>query len=125
MSFSLVYGSDVVLPIELEISSKQVEDFSQEASKKGRGFQLDTIKELKGRAKIQQAAQKRRVEAKHLSRVFPREFKEKDLVLRKAGEINKDNKLAPHWIGPYRICEVVGRAAYHLETLDGGVIPQT
>jgi len=46
-----------------------VEDFSQEASKKGWGFQLDTIKELKGRAKIQQAAHKWRVQAKHLSRV--------------------------------------------------------
>jgi len=40
-----------------------------------------------------------------LSQEYPSEFKEKYLVLRKAGEINKDSKLAPKWIGPYRESE--------------------
>ena len=39
----------------------------------------------------------------------------KDLVLRKAGEANMDNKLAPRWVDPYQVREVVGRGAYHLD----------
>lgn len=35
------------------------------------------------------------------------------------------SKLEPKWIGPYRVKEVVGKGAYRLETLDGGVIPRT
>jgi len=57
-----------------------------------------------------------------MSRVYPREFKESDLVLRRASEANMDSKLAPKWIRPYRVKEMVGKGAYKLKTLDGGVI---
>jgi len=123
--FSLVYGGDVVLPIELEVPSSRTDHFSEIESEEGRLFQLDTIDELRSKAKLGEAAWKRSIETKHLSKVHAREFREGDLVLRKAEDTEKDNKLASTWIGPYRVREVVGKRTYGLETLDGGGVPRT
>jgi len=123
--FGLVYGGDAVLPIEVEMISMRVEDFSEATSEEGRLYQLDTIEELREKARIRESVQKWRIEAKYLSKVHAKEFKERDLVLRKAGEANINNKLALQWIGPYRIREVLGRGAYKLEALDGGEVPRT
>lgn len=41
--FGLVYGCDAMLPIEVELLSSRVEEFSEKESKEGRCFQLDTI----------------------------------------------------------------------------------
>jgi len=46
-------------------------------------------------------------------------------MLRKAQLIQMDSKLAPKWIGPYRVKEVLGEGAYKLETLEGKEIPRT
>jgi len=63
---------------------------------------------------------KRRTEAKYLSRVELMEFREKEMVLRKSGEANMESKLAPKWIGPYRIREVVRKGAYRLK-MEGSI----
>jgi len=78
------------------------------------------LDEVRSKAKLGEAKRKRKVETRHLSKVHTREFKEGDLVLHKRGEAQKDIKLTSTWVGPYRVREVVGRGAYHLETLDGG-----
>jgi len=68
------------------MTSRRVGDFSERASEEGRLFQLDTINELRNKAKLAKAAWKRKVETKHLSKVYARKFRERDPVLRKAGE---------------------------------------
>ncbi|XP_068483182.1 uncharacterized protein [Phaseolus vulgaris] len=55
--FGLVYGGDVVLPIEIEMISRRVDDYLEKGSKKGRLFQLDTIDELRNKEKIWGATQ--------------------------------------------------------------------
>ena len=69
--FRLVYRSDVVLSIGLEIPSRKVGDFEEQ---KGRLFYLDTIDELRDKEKVKEVALKRRIEAEFLSKVSPREF---------------------------------------------------
>jgi len=100
--FDLVYGGDAILSIEVEMMSRSVENFSEATSDEGRLYRLDTIDELREKARIRESVQKWRIEAKYLSKVHAREFKERDLILRKAGEANMDSKLASRWIGPYR-----------------------
>jgi len=50
--FGLVYGGNAVLPIAIEMMSRRVEDFSEVASEEGRLYQLDTIDELREKARI-------------------------------------------------------------------------
>ncbi|KAL9331438.1 hypothetical protein ACSQ67_001048 [Phaseolus vulgaris] len=63
---------------------------------------------------------KRRTEAKYLSRVELMEFERERDGIEEVGEANMESKLAPKWIGPYRIGEVVGKGAYRLK-MEGSI----
>ena len=56
---------------------------------------------------------------------MPRQFREGDLVMRKAHQYEMENKLSPKWTGLFRITEALGNDAYRLETLEGRAIPRT
>ena len=56
------------------------------------------------------------------SQVRHRDFKVRDLVLRKVTGATGDptqGKLGPNWEGPYRIIAFQRKDTYHLETLSG------
>jgi len=56
------------------------------------------------------------------TKVKPRYFNIRDLVLRKVTTTTKDlaqGKLGPNWEGPYKVIKCYRRGTYHLETLDG------
>ncbi|KAK5837370.1 hypothetical protein PVK06_013180 [Gossypium arboreum] len=104
--FSLVYGMEAVLPIEVEIPSLRVlsEVKLDEAEWiQSRYDQLNLIEEKRLRAiRHGQMYQKRMMRA-YDKRVHPREFHEGDLVLKKILPIQKDfrGKWMPNWEGPY------------------------
>lgn len=123
--FSLVNGTNAVIPVELSVPSRRVEDFREPESQVGRLLHLDMVDELRETIRIREVAAKRMIETKFLSRVNHKGFRKGDLVLRKARENKKDSKLAARWTEPYRVREVLGKGAYCLETLDGGIIPRT
>ena len=81
--------------------------------------------EVREEARLKAEAVKRRIERRYNSKVMPRQFKEGDLVMRKAHQYEMENKLSPKWTGPFRITEALGNGAYRLETLEGGAIPRT
>ena len=86
---------------------------------------LDLLDEVREEARVKAEAIKRRVERKYNSRARPRQFRDGDLVMRKAHLYEMQNKLSPKWTGPFRITEALGNGAYRLETLEGGAIPRT
>ena len=86
---------------------------------------LDLLDEVREEARVKAEAVKRRVECKYNSRIRPRQFKDGDLVMRKAHQYEMENKLSPKWTRPFRITEVLGNGAYRLEMLEGGAIPRT
>jgi len=57
----LVYGTDAVLPIEIEIPTKRVKGFEEHSSKPMRLFQLNTINEFREKARVREATLKMRV----------------------------------------------------------------
>ena len=123
--FSLVYGIDAMIPIEIAENTERVRSFEEELSEQGLRANLNTLEEVQELARILGEAIKRRVERRYKTKVNPRSFQEVNLVLRKAQLVQMDNNLAPKWMRPYRIKEVVGSRAYKLETLDGKEIPRT
>nr|KYP64250.1 Retrotransposable element Tf2 [Cajanus cajan] len=123
--FNLVYGTDAMIPIEIAEPSVRATAFSEEESDQGRRIDLDLIAETRERARINQVAAQRRAAFKYNTKVNPRNFIVGDLVLKRAQITQIKNKLSPKWVGPYKIDDVVGKGAYRLRTLDGGLIPRT
>ena len=123
--FTLVYGTDAMIPIDMMENTGRVRLFDEEISEVGLRANLDVIDEVGDLAQISGEAMKRRLERSYKTKVIPQGFRAQDLVLRKAQLIQMDSKLAPKWIGPYRIKEVLGEGAYKLETLEGKEIPRT
>jgi len=123
--FSLVYGSDAMIPVEIHESSPRFQSFVAEESNGERRVNVDLLDEAREEARIKAEAVKRRVEYQYSSKVKPRQFQVAGLVMRKAHPYELGNKLSPKWTGPFRVTEARGNGSYKLETLEGGAIPCT
>jgi len=111
--------------VEIQESSPRFLNFVSEDSNEERRMNLDLLDEVREEARVKAKAVKRRVERKYNSKIKPRQFRDGDLVMRKAHQYEMENKLSPKWTGPFRITEALGNDAYRLETLEGGAIPRT
>jgi len=123
--FSLVYGSDTMIPVEIQENSLRFQNFVVEESNEERKVNLDLLDEVREEVRIKAEALKRRVEYKYSSKVRPRQFQVINLVMRKAHPYQLENKLSPKWIGPFRVTKALRNGAYRLETPEGGAIPRT
>ena len=74
--FSLVYGSDAMIPVEIHESSPRYQNFVVEESNEERRVNLDLLDEAREEARIKAEAVKRRVERQYSSKVKPRHFQE-------------------------------------------------
>jgi len=66
--FSLVYGSDAMIPVEIQESSPRFQSFVVEESNEERRVNLDLLDEVREEARIEAETVKRRVEHKHISK---------------------------------------------------------
>jgi len=123
--FSLVYGSDAMIPVEIQENSPRFQNFMVKDSNEERKVNLDLLDEAREEARIKVEALKRRVEYKYSSKLRPRQFQVADLVMQNAHSYQLENKLSPKWTGPFRVTKAPGNGAYRLETLEGGAIPRT
>ena len=123
--FSLVYGSDAMIPVVIQDISPCFQNFVAEESNKERKVNLDLLDEVREEARIKAKALKRKVEYRYNSKMRPRQFQVADLVMRKAHPYQLENKLSPKWTSPFHVTEALGNGAYRLETLEGGAIPRT
>jgi len=123
--FSLMYGSNAVILVEIQESSPHFQNFVAEESNEERKVSLDLLDEVREEARIKAKALKRKVEYKYNSKLRPRQFQVADLVMRKSHPYQLENKLSPKWTGLFHITEALGNGAYKLETLEGGTIPRT
>ena len=115
--FSLVYGSDAMISVEIHESSPRFLSFVTEESNEERRVNLDLLDEAREEARIKAEAVKRRVERQYSSKVKPRQFQVGDLVMIKAHPYELENKFSPKWAGPFRVTEAKGNGLYNLETL--------
>ena len=91
MPFRLTYGSEAVIPVEVELTSYRVDKHNEEKNDEAMHLQLDLLDEVRAMAE-QRLARYQDLMAKHYnSRVKHREFKEGDLVLRKVMGTTRDS----------------------------------
>ena len=127
--FSLVYGMEAVLPIEVEIPSLRV---LMEAQLKdaewiqARYDQLNLIEGKRLTALCHGQLYQRRLMRAYAKKVHPRQFKEGDLVLRMMLPIQKDGrgKWMPNYEGPFVVKKAFSGGALILTNMDGEELPQ-
>jgi len=67
-----VYGSDAMIPVEIQESSLRLQNFVSEESNEERKVNLDLLDEVREQALIKDGALKKRVEYKQKSKLRPR-----------------------------------------------------
>lgn len=132
-SFSLVYVDEVIIPLELEISSLRIflqGDIPYEEVRQARLQQLELLDEKRIRAIAHHKVYYAKLQRDFHKKIKIKEFKVDDLVLKE--NINKiaandetKGKFEPTWLGPYVIVGSTRLGAYRLSTLDGREEPKT
>ena len=127
--FSLVYGMEVVLPIEVEIPSLHVimeTKLSEAEWVQNRFDQLNLIEEKRMTALCHGQLYQKSMKKAFDKKVKLREFREGTLMLRKILTFNVDSrgKGTPNFEGPYVVKKALSGGALILETMDGEELPR-
>ena len=122
--YSLVYGMEAVLPVEIEMGSLRVElehQISVTEWAQSRYDQLSLLDERRLRAADHVQAYQRKMTHAFRKRVKPRKFQKGDLVLKVLRGLINDprGKFRPNWSGPYVIRDLTQEGAAWLTDLDG------
>ncbi|XP_057482020.1 uncharacterized protein LOC130768946 [Actinidia eriantha] len=108
--YSMVYGAESVIPMEIGIPSFRTSNFDKEINEAELRLNLDLIDKRRERAK----------------RVKHRSFMLDDLVLRNVSLSTKElnaRKLDPTWEGPYKVVKVSRPGTYWLEDMSEKELP--
>ncbi|RVW62186.1 Gypsy retrotransposon integrase-like protein 1 [Vitis vinifera] len=122
--YSLVYGMEAVLPVEIEMGSLRValeQQIPETDWAQARFDQLNLLDERRLRAADHVRAYQRKMARAFKKRVKPRPLHVGDLVLRVIRGLIRDprGKFRPSWSGPYFIRELTPEGAAWLMDLDG------
>ncbi|XP_075486192.1 uncharacterized protein LOC142525788 [Primulina tabacum] len=113
-SFTLVYGSEAVFPVEIGQTSSLVESYPDN-NDQGRAMELDLVEEKRDRAFIRMEAYRSRVMKSYNKKIGIRDFQIGDLVMKKVNLAGDVGKLEPRWEGPYKITRRVSSGSFYLE----------
>ncbi|KAL2236614.1 UNVERIFIED_CONTAM: Retrovirus-related Pol polyprotein from transposon [Sesamum indicum] len=122
--FSLVYGSEAVIPAEIGEESQRIINFDPETNGEQRVFDLDVLEEKREAARIRMLHHKSLMLRGHNRNVKPRSLQVGDLVLRKVKVSKHVGKLDPNWEGPFKVVEIVGKGTYKLQDAQGSEVPR-
>ena len=126
--YSLVYGMEVVLPIEVEISSIRVlreVELKKAEWVQARYEQLNLIEEKRMKAICHGQLYQRRMMRAHDKKIRPRQFRERELVLKRILQNWQDlrRKWSPNWEGPYVVKNAFLEGTLILTEMDGKEFP--
>ena len=122
--YSLIYGMEVVLPIEVEIPSLRVlKEVKLEEVEWVQAWyeQLNLIEEKRMKAIFHVQLYQKRIMRAHDKKIRPRQFQEGELVFKRISQNRQDlrGKWSPNWEGPYIVKKVFSGGALILAKMDG------
>nr|GEZ16163.1 putative reverse transcriptase domain, ribonuclease H-like domain protein [Tanacetum cinerariifolium] len=125
--FSLVYGSEAVLPPEIGLLTYRVHSYDEHQNTKGLRLNLDLLEERRDLTALRKARYKQHMEQYYNSKVHHTYLKVGDFVLRKNEACRQEGqrKLNPNWEGPYQIIEAKRLGTYVLKDLNKKLVPRT
>jgi transposase InsO family protein len=123
--FMMVYGSEAMLPTEIEFGSHRVKTYDDEANEEHRATDVNALEELRDLAVIRSAKYQQAMRRYYDRHVKHRGFQVGDLVLKKVQSTKDRHKLSPIWEGPYIVKEVTRPGSYRLQTEEGEELPNS
>ncbi|XP_022893859.1 uncharacterized protein LOC111408320 [Olea europaea var. sylvestris] len=120
--FSLAFGVEAVIPLEVSIPSLRITDYDEERNHMALRTELDLTEEKRNNAELKNAVYKQRNVKYYNQKVQKREFEVGSLVLRKVFLPTREvgsGCLGLNWEGPYLITKVLLKGGYELEDLEG------
>ncbi|XP_065632319.1 uncharacterized protein LOC136068725 [Quercus suber] len=120
--FSMTYGTEAVIPLEIGFPMLRTSSFSPSSNNKLLERSLDLIEKRRENAMVQLAHYQQKLRQGYNANVKLKPLTSGDLVLSKVVGITKNpawGKLGPNWEMPYYITSGAGIGAYFLEDLDG------
>ncbi|KAL5547756.1 hypothetical protein UlMin_002987 [Ulmus minor] len=123
--FSLAYGVEAVIPIEISLPTFRVDNFDEESNAVLLALATDLLEEKREISQVRAAALQQTIARYYNSKGKLRRFVKGDLVLRKVFLNTKEKGvgvLGPNWEGPYRVRAIIRPGTYELETLEGRVL---
>ncbi|KAK4386044.1 hypothetical protein Sango_2475000 [Sesamum angolense] len=108
-----------VIPAEAELETFRIQHYEQKNNNNLLRANLDLIDKVREDARTCLERYKQRIVNAYNQRVRKREFQVGDLVLRQAGALRPVGKLAPNWVGPYKITQIIKFGVYELEDIYG------
>ncbi|KAL2251354.1 UNVERIFIED_CONTAM: Retrovirus-related Pol polyprotein from transposon opus [Sesamum indicum] len=120
--FSLIYGSEAVIPAEIGEESQRIVSFDPERNGGQRAFDLDIVEEKRDAARVRMLHHKSLMLRGHSKNLKPRSLQVGDLVLRKVEVSKHVGKLDPNWEGPFKVIEIIGKGTYKLQDTQGNEV---
>ncbi|KAL2238147.1 UNVERIFIED_CONTAM: Retrovirus-related Pol polyprotein from transposon [Sesamum indicum] len=108
--FCLVYGTEAIIPAEIEEESQRIMQYDPEANRDERSFDLTVIEEKREVAYARILHHKGLMMKSYDRRVRPRQLQVGDLVLKKEG--------------PYKVIEIRKKGTYRLQDMRGRDLPR-
>jgi hypothetical protein len=125
--YSLVYGMEAVLPLEVEIPSLRIlkeADLTEAEWVEERLAQLNLIDEKRLSAMHHAQCYQKRIARAYQKKVRPREVKPGDLVLKALHQLEAQGKFKPNWQGPFVVKKILSGGAVILQSMDGEEFPE-
>ncbi|XP_071912960.1 uncharacterized protein [Coffea arabica] len=125
--FSLTYGAEAVIPVEILTPSPRLAAYAAEVNDEERQLDLDLVEQRRDFASARISSYKNALARYYNARVKHRRFQPGDLVLRKnsVSRAEPQGKLCPKWEGPYRVMESDLKGYCKLSYRDGSLVPRS
>ena len=120
--FFLVYGSEAILPTDLEYGSPRLKAYNEQTNQERLANTMDQAEEARDMALLHSARYQQKLFQYHEKNVRKRDFKVGDLVLRRRQDSKGRHKLTPPWEGPFIVVEVLKPGTYKLAKEDGSTL---
>ena len=106
-TFFLTYGSEAVLPSDLDYGTPRVKAFDSEMVPAAQRDAMELLEEAWLATLIRSARYQQTLSMYHERRIRERMLQVGVLVLRQVMSTKDKHKLSPPWEGPYTIAEVI------------------
>ena len=119
--FSLTYGVEAVIPLEVGLPTLRSEEYDQENNELMLAKDMELAQERRDLAMIRLASYQRDLKKRYSKNISEQSLAPGDLVLRKVLGSRKDlfqGKLGANWEGPYQVISEAGLGAFNLNGMD-------
>ena len=120
--FFLTYGSEAVLPSDLDYGAPRVKAFDPEMAAEAQRDAMEVLEEARLATLHRSARYQQTLRMYHERRIRERTLQVGDLVLQWVMTTKDKHKLSPPWEGPYSIAEVIRPGTFKLKYSNGNIL---